>query len=361
MFFCSKCEKKYRRFRYICDCGGVLLVHYKKYKWRLDKKANGIWKYRFLLPRTRKRITLDEGNTSLIKSTMHKKYKKLYFKFEGENPTGSFKDRGSSLVISHAKSKLYKTVGVASTGNMGASISAYAAHAGLKARVFVPDDTPAVKISQMIAHGADLVRVHGTFGDCVKRLWEDVEKKKIYLAMSGPNPYYLEGEKTISFEIFEEIKIPDKVIVPMGSGGVLTAIYKGFWELKQARKIKKLPQMIGIQGKDCSPIVDAWKKGTEKVKPVKKAKGIASAILVKTPFNGRTAIRAINQSGGSGEVVTDTQIKKAIKELGKEGIFAEPAAAAPLAALQKIKTKKNEKIVLMITGHGLKEPEVVVR
>lgn len=354
MFVCTKCFKTYKYFKYICDCGGALLFELEKPTWK--PKGEGVWRYQSLLP-VKKNVSLDEGNTPLIKR--RDVPGKVFMKLEGDNPTGSFKDRGTTVVLSHASAKHYKTVGVASTGNMGASVSAYAAYANLEAKVFVPTGTSVEKIAQIIAHNAKLIRVKGTFHDCVDRLWKDV-RRGTYLAMTGLNPYYLEGEKTIAFEIFEEIGVPDKIIVPMGTGGILTAIFKGFKELKSMEKIKELPEMIGVQARNCSPIVDAWEKGTEKIKELKKAKTIASAILIKTPFNGHTAIRAINESGGKAVKVTETQIIKAIKKLGEEGVFAEPASATTLAALGKINYKKNEKIVLIITGHGLKQPEAII-
>lgn len=334
-----------------------MLVEYRKLQWKPE--GTGVWRYKCLLPFRGEHVTLDEGHTPIIRSTVHP-YKKLYFKFEGDNPTGSFKDRGTTVVISHAKSLDSNIVAVASTGNMGASVSAYAAHAGLRAKVFVPADAPEGKLAQIIAYGATLVRVNGSFQDCIEELWAEVHKGA-YMAMTGFNPFYLEGEKTLAFELYEEMGVPDKIFVPVGTGGLTTAIWKGFKELRELGVTKKLPQMVCVQGEGCSPIIDAWKEGHEEPKHIRVAHSVASAILVKTPINGHTAIRAMKESKGFGIEVTDRQILDAIKDLGKEGVFAEPAAAATLAALKKSDVPKDEKIALMVTGHGLKEPGAVLR
>ena len=358
---CPKCNNTYKpeKNRYICDCGSVLIVEYSSLQWR--PKGEGVWRYKFALPFRGRPVTMDEGNTGMVHSeSVENKLglREVYFKLEGDNPTDSFKDRGTTVVISRAKKEGFKTVGVASTGNMGASVAAYAAHGNLKTKVFVPADTPEEKIAQIVVHGAELVRVEGTFQDCVNALWDAVHDERVYLAETGLNPYYIEGEKTLGFEIYEDVGIPDKIIVPMGTGGLITAIYKAFKELKQMKRTRKLPQMVGVQAAKCSPIIDAWKRGSEEPK-TPKAETIASAIMVKTPFNGRTAIRAINESNGTAVEVTDRQIVRAMKELGKDGIFAEPASATTLAALEKIEVEEKEKVVLVITGHGLKQPEAV--
>jgi threonine synthase len=352
---CPACSATHKpeRARWLCHCGSVLDVEYEKLQWK--PKGRGVWKYRTLLPFAGKSITLDEGGTPLVKSE-RLGLKHLYLKLEGDNPTDSFKDRGTTVAISRAKAEGYKTVAVASTGNMGASVAAYAAHAGLKARVFVPQDTPKEKLAQILAYGARVKKVKGTFKDAVAAAWRDVEKNGSYLAMTGLNPFYNEGEKTVAYEIFEQLGAPDVVIVPMGTGGLISSIWKGFVELKKMKKIRKIPRMIGVQAKGCAPIVDAWRRGAAFATPKEKCETIASAILVKLPFSSRLALRAIRESGGVGIAVSDKEIIRAIRELGREGVFAEPASAATLAALHHVKPQQRQKIILVITGHGLKQP-----
>jgi threonine synthase len=356
MFRCVRCGRTYGNFKGPCKkCGSVLVFDYEGREWHPE--GQGVWRYQSMIS-VKRSISLSEGNTPLVKR--RDTDEQVYLKLEGDNPTGSFKDRGSTIVISDAFNKGFKEAVVASTGNMGASVAAYCAYANIGARVFIPKDVTEEKISQIRVYGADLVRVAGGFSNAVDKAKMEAAQRGIYLAMTGLNPYFIEGLKTIAFELFEQMGIPDKIIVPTGSGGLITAIFKGFVELNGLGIIKKLPQMIAVQSSAVGPIVEAWKTGKEIVPP-KEAKTIASAIMVKVPFNGYSAIEAINLSKGTGVTVTDDQIVSAIKTLGKEGVFAEPAAAAAYAALEEISVKKEDRIALIITGSGLKDPDVVLK
>lgn len=253
MLQCTRCRKKYpeNKIRYLCNCGAVLDVARKYGKPKL--KGVGLQKFKEVLPVKREIITLNEGNTPLCRAINLENLlglENLFLKFEGMNPTGSFKDRGSCVAITKAFEFKARSTVVASTGNMAASVSAYSAKAGLTCNVFVPEDTPAGKLAQMIAYNANLVKVRGTFKDCVTKA-KLAAGRGAYLAMTGLNPYYLEGEKTIAYEI-ANIK-PEYVFVPTGTGGLLTAIWKGFKEIGQ-----KKPKMVGIQAEGCSPIINAF-------------------------------------------------------------------------------------------------------
>jgi threonine synthase len=302
-------------------------------------------------------ISLSEGNSPLVRR--RDSQDEIFMKVEGDNPTGSFKDRGSTVVISDAYNRGFRTTTVASTGNMGASVAAYSAYANMTAQVFIPLCVPPEKIAQITAYGAKLVPIEGGFAEAVRREKEEAGKGA-YLASPGLNPYFIEGVKTIAFELYEQMGVPDKVVVPTGTGGILTSIFKGFEELRYLGVTNKVPQMIAVQSAVVAPIVEAWRNHTEPQQPGE-ARTIASAILVKTPFNGYSAIDTMNRSGGYGVTVTDHQLVEAIRTLGKEGIFAEPAAAASMAALDQIDHRRDDRIVLMVTGSGLKDPSVVLR
>lgn len=355
MFRCTKCGSEYAEFHYTCArCDSALLTMGFPMAW--DPRGAGLWRYRSMLP-VREAISLSEGNTPLVRR--RDSQDEVFLKVEGDNPTGSFKDRGTSVVISDASNRGFTTTTVASTGNMGASVAAYSAYANMTARVFIPEDIPAEKVAQITAYGAELVPVVGGFAEAVRRARQEAENGA-YLASTGLNPYFIEGLKTIAFELYEQMGVPDKVVVPTGTGGILTAIFKGFEELRSLGVTRKVPQMIAVQSAVVAPIVEAWRDRSELRMPGE-AKTIASAILVKTPFNGLSAIDALNRSGGYGVTVTDHQIVQAIKVLGREGIFAEPAAAAPMAALEQVDHRPDDRIALIITGSGLKDPSVVLR
>ncbi len=355
MFRCTVCGTTFQEFRYTCSrCGSVLLAVDLPMKW--EPEGAGLWRYRSMLPVPRL-ITLSEGGTPLIPRRDSRE--EVFLKVEGDNPTGSFKDRGSTVVISDAVHRGFTTTTVASTGNMGASVAAYSAYANLTTRVFIPGHIPPGKVAQITAYGAELVPVEGGFPQAVQRSQEEAEKGA-YLASTGLNPFFIEGLKTIAFEVFEQMGVPDRVVVPTGTGGILTAIHKGFEELRALGVADRVPQMIAVQSAAVAPIVEAWRDRTELRVPGE-VETIASAILVKVPFNGRSAIQAMDRSGGYGLTVTDHQLVQAIRSLGREGIFAEPAAAASMAALEQLEPWPGARTVLLVTGSGLKDPSVVLR
>jgi threonine synthase len=316
-----------------------------------------MWRYQSMIP-VRRSISLSEGGTPLVRRRDSKQ--EVYLKLEGDNPTGSFKDRGTSVVISDAFNRGYHTATVASTGNMGASVAAYCAYANLTARVFVPHGIPAEKVAQITAYDAELVPVDGGFGQAVERARAEADIGA-YLASTGLNPLFIEGLKSIAFELYEQMGVPDRIIVPTGTGGILTSIFKGFEELRSLGIVDRLPQMIAVQSSVVAPIVEAWKSNTEPQPPSGEADTIATAILVKSPFNGLSAIDAMRRSNGYGVTVTDRQIVNAIRDLGREGVFAEPAAAAAMAALEEVEDIPDVRTALIITGSGLKDPSVVLR
>lgn len=356
MFRCTKCGSEFLEFRYTCArCDSALLLEDAPKSW--EPKGAGLWRYRSMLPVTMS-ISLSEGSSPLVKRRDRKE--ETFMKVEGDNPTGSFKDRGTTVVISDAFNRGYKTSTVASTGNMGASVAAYSAYANIASKIFIPLGIPEEKIAQITAYGAELVPVEGGFSEAVRRSRQEAEAGA-YLASTGLNPYFIEGLKTIAFELFEQMGVPDKIVVPTGTGGILTAIFKGFRELLALRVVDRLPQMIAVQSSEVAPIVEAWRERTDPRPPPRDATTIASAILVKSPFNGRSAIEAMNRSGGYGLTVTDHQLLRAIQALGREGIFAEPSAAASMAALEQIDRRPDDRVALIVTGSGLKDPTVVLR
>jgi threonine synthase len=359
---CFNCRKIYSidSILFECtDCGGPLDIEYDYseiertlVKDEFKRQTIRHWKYWRFYPikNTEDAIVFGEGGTPLIQS---RRSRNIYFKCEGMNPTGSFKDRGSAVEMTKAKELGVKEVWCATTGNMGASVAAYSARCGIRANIVVPSHIPESKIRQIIAYGANVKRLKGTYDDCVKYTKDLRSKKGVYL--TGDYPFRGEGEKSTGFEIIDQMnyQVPDYVIVPVGNGTNIYGIYKGIMEFKEIGLIHRIPKMIGVQAKGCSPLYDAWMKASEQIEAVSKPKTIANAIEVGDPIDGVKALKAVRKSGGSFEAVTDKEIKDAQMEMGKEGIYVEPAGAAGFAAAKKMHLDGTT--VIIASGHGLKE------
>ncbi|MFA5200643.1 MAG: threonine synthase, partial [Candidatus Omnitrophota bacterium] len=309
-------------------------------------------------------ITLNEGNTPLIYagylSKLAGKNVEVYLKYEGLNPTGSFKDRGMTLAISKACEEKSTAVMCASTGNTSASSAAYAARAGIKCIVLIPSGAIALgKLSQALIHGAKVLAIKGNF-DAALDLAKEITRRYPIKLVNSLNPYRIEGQKTASFEICDYLaEAPDFQVMPVGNAGNITAYWKGYKEYKALGLIAKLPVMLGFQAKGAAPIV--------RNKPVKEPETIATAIRIGNPASWKTAIEARDESKGLIDMVSDAEILQAYKILAlKEGVFAEPASAASIAGLLELIKKgyfKNKKcrIVCILTGHGLKDPERAIK
>jgi len=305
-------------------------------------------------------ISLNEGNTPLIRARYIEGLVgngvEVYLKYEGVNPTGSFKDRSMTVAISKAVEAGSKAVICASTGNTSASAAAYAARANIKCVVLVPEGGVALgKLAQALIHGAEVISVKGNFDDCLNLVKEITQKYPITL-VNSLNPHRIEGQKTGAFEICDSLgSAPDYHAIPVGNAGNIAAYWKGYKEYKKAGKIDSLPKMIGFQAEGAAPIVNG--------RVVKDPETIATAIKIGNPASWKKAEAARDESGGLIEAVSDKEILNAYKLLAsKEGIFVEPASAASVAGVLK-KSKedyfkgKKLKVVCVLTGHGLKDPD----
>ncbi|WHE08600.1 threonine synthase [Thermoanaerobacterium thermosaccharolyticum] len=307
-------------------------------------------------------ITLKEGNTPLIEATnLEKKFPglKIYLKYEGLNPTGSFKDRGMTVAVSMAKQEGSQAVVCASTGNTSASAAAYAAKAGLKCIVLIPGGKIALgKLAQAIAYGAEVIAINGNFDDALN-LVREISKKHPITVVNSINPYRLEGQKSSSFEICDTLKkAPDYLALPVGNAGNITAYWMGFKEYYSAGIINKLPKMIGFQAAGAAPIVEN--------RIFEHPETIATAIRIGNPASWQKAVAARDESGGLIDKVTDDEILEAYSYLAKsEGIFAEPASCAPIAGvIKKYKEglfKEGDTVVCILTGNGLKDPDTAIK
>jgi threonine synthase len=338
------------------------------------QKYNGlIRRYKEYLPVTNKTpiVTLQEGNTPLIYANYLTKIMgsgfEVYLKYEGLNPTGSFKDRGMTLAISKAIEVGSKAVMCASTGNTSASAAAYAARAGIKCIVLIPKGAIALgKLSQALIHGAVVLAVDGNF-DVALNLVREITQKYPITLVNSLNPYRIEGQKTASFEICDSLDgAPDFQVMPVGNAGNITAYWKGYKEYREHGKIKNLPKMLGFQAEGAAPIVRGH--------PIENPQTIATAIRIGNPASWKQAEAARDESGGLIDMVSDAEILEAYKLLAtKEGIFVEPASAASVAGLLKVSRKKyftkfktlnikqGIRIVCILTGHGLKDPDRAIK
>jgi threonine synthase len=319
-------------------------------------------KYRASLPVSdhTPNITLHEGNTPLLKlqNFVQAELKidlNVYVKFEGLNPTGSFKDRGMFLAISKAAEAGAQAVICASTGNTSASAAAYAARASLKCFVLIPDGNIALgKLAQAMIQGAKVIAIDGNFDDALDAVKTISEKYPVTL-VNSLNPYRIEGQKTGAFEIAEQLgRAPDYHCLPVGNAGNITAYWQGYKEWQAAGQIKSLPKMLGFQAAGAAPIVDGH--------PIRDPRTIATAIKIGNPASWKQAEAARDESHGIIEKVSDEEITSAqIKLAAREGIFCEPASAASLAGLLKKAREgffqKSDTIVCVLTGHGLKDPD----
>jgi len=332
-----------------------------------------VWKYREFLPvfDESKIISLNEGGTSLYRcANLGKRLglRNLYVKNEGENPTGSFKDRGMTVGITKAMELDMKTVLCASTGNTSASLAAYAAKAGLQCVVLIPFEKIAYgKLAQAMIYGAKVVQIRGNFDQALEMVLKLSEGHGELYLLNSINPYRLEGQKSLAYELCDQLgEPPDRVVVPVGNAGNISAIWKGFTEFYKLGLIEKLPKMTGIQAEGAAPIVQAIKNGKEEIVPVDKPETVATAIRIGAPVSWKKAIKAIRESKGTAETVTDEEILEAQKMLARsEGLFVEPASASSIAGLKKLleagKIDEDEVVVCVTTGHGLKDPEIAIR
>ena len=306
-------------------------------------------------------ITLHEGSTPLIYirsvSELIGNGSKVFVKYDGLNPTGSFKDRGMTMAISKAKEKNCEAVICASTGNTSASAAAYASKGKMKSFVLIPEGYVAQgKLAQALVYGAEILSIKGNFDKALDIVRELSEKYPITL-VNSVNPYRLEGQKTAAFEIIEYLgNAPDILCIPMGNAGNISAYWMGFKEYFDAKKAKQLPRMMGFQASGSAPLVEG--------KSVNNPETIATAIRIGNPVNKEKALLVRESSNGVFSSVTDLEIINAYKILGREeGIFCEPASAASVAGLLKVKNNvpKNSTIVCVLTGNGLKDPDCAIK
>jgi threonine synthase len=372
---CIGCGRRYplSEIRYTCHCGDLLGVERDaisvgrdvfdaRRASRRPAEQSGVWRFReAVLPvDERDIVTHPEGGTRLYERHG------LFFKHEGENPTGSFKDRGMTVAMTQAKRLGARAVACASTGNTSASLAAYAAQAGLRAIVFIPTGKVAAgKLAQTLAYGATCLQVRGDFDDAMRLVRDACDRLGIYL-VNSINPFRIEGQKTIVWELLQDLEweAPDWIVVPAGNLGNTSAFGKALREAHAAGWIERMPRLASIQASGANPFYRGFAESFATRHRIA-AETVASAIRIGDPVSWERAVSAIRETNGVVEQVTDEELMQAKREIDEMGIGCEPASATTLAGVKKLRAagvmKEQERVVCVLTGHILKDPDAILK
>jgi threonine synthase len=379
---CISCGEEYQveGMQYICEkCGGNLDVIYdygeiasSLTRESLAKDTDySVWRYWDLLPLSDRSniMPLQIGWTPLYRAKRLEKklgLKSLYLKDDGRNPSGSFKDRASSVAICKARELDFAVIAGASTGNAASSTACLCASLGISPTIFVPAAAPEAKVAQLLVFGATVYAVQGSYDDAFDLCTEICLEYGWFNRNTGYNPYTREGKKTVSFEICEQLgwEVPDTVLVPVGDGNIISGVWKGFKDLNGVGLIDRLPRLIAVQSDKSSAVVDAL-LGDGKVRTIE-ATTVADSISVDLPRDGEAAVKAVQESNGTGILVSDEKILQSILTVARgAGIFAEPAGATAYAGLEKMRAEgtigDDETVVCLVTGNGLKDVKSAIK
>ena len=322
-----------------------------------------MWRYREALPikEDQNVVSFDEGFTPLIPIEVGEEM--ILVKQDHLFPTGSYKDRGASVLISKVTELGIKNVVEDSSGNAGCAIAAYCAHAGIACQIYVPGDTSPGKLAQIQLYGANLIKVSGTREDTARAVLTAAEKD--YYASHSWNPFFFQGTKTFAFEVCEQLgwRSPDVLILPAGNGTLLLGAYIGFSELLSTGVVHKIPKIIGVQAANCAPLFTAFRKGLKDIPKIDKKDTLAEGIAIAEPIRGNQILDVVKKSGGTFLTVEDGEIKRSLMDLCRKGFYLEPTSAATIAGVEKyVKcSHPKELIVSIITGHGLKSTEKMLK
>ncbi|MCH8864222.1 MAG: threonine synthase [Chloroflexi bacterium] len=357
---CRHCRAAYPldEPRWQCDCGSVLDIEFRPVfdLARIRQRKPTLWRYREAIPirNDASIVSFDEGFTPLVPEDFDGR--RVFIKQDQLLPTGSFKDRGASVLVSHLRELGIREVVEDSSGNAGTAIAAYCARAEIGCRIFVPEDTSPAKMSQIQLYGAGLSRIAGTREDTAAAALKAA--RHTYYASHVWNPFFFQGTKTFAFEVCEQLgwKSPGAVVLPAGNGTLVIGAHIGFNELLDAGIIDKVPAIIAVQAESCAPLHKAFRENRAQIPVIAKRETIAEGIAVAAPVRGGQVIEAVRRSNGDFIVVSDNEIEQALREMGGRGYFIEPTAAVAIAGLKKYLPESDPEgvIVSLVTGHGLK-------
>ncbi|WP_324755875.1 threonine synthase [Haloarcula montana] len=377
---CIECGESFAPFddvRYTCDdCDGLLEVRYADLPtWEdFEDEGRGVWRYHETLP-FEEGVSLPEGDTPLHRAPGIEDevgVESLRVKHEGMNPTGSFKDRGMTVGVRVAQAVGVDRLACASTGNTSAALAAYGARGRMETLVLLPAGKVAAgKIAQAALHNARILEVDGNFDQCLDIVQDLAQRGEAYL-LNSLNPFRLEGQKTIGLEIMEEHyadygEYPDRIVLPVGNAGNTAALYKCFRELVKAGAITEdqVPKLTGVQAEGAAPMVEAIEEGNDETRRWEDVETIATAIRIGNPVNAPKALPGIRETGGTAVAVSDEEITDAQRSLAGEGVGVEPASAASVAGLRKLRSAgeidSDERVVCLTTGHLLKDPDAAAK
>jgi threonine synthase len=378
---CPLCDRRFSPddVAYTCpSCGEVgtldVLYDYNEIKTQLDRDAlrnqreKSMWRYRELLPLLPQSPVppLAVGMTPLYEAgrlAENLGVRQAWVKDDGQNPTGSLKDRASALIVARAMEQGISTVSTASTGNAAAALAGLGASVGMNIIIFVPATAPEAKIAQLLVYGATVLLVEDTYDVAFDLCYQMCVSEGWYCRNTAMNPYTTEGKKTVAFEIAEQLdwQVPDVVVVSVGDGNIIAGVYKGFYDLHRLGWIERIPRLIGVQADGSAALLHAWQRGLSaaEMRPTE-ARTLADSISAGLPRDRAKALRAVWETGGAYVGVSDTEIVAAIPQLARlTGVFAEPAAAAVYAgarhAVLSNVIKSDESVLLLVTGNGLKD------
>ncbi len=365
---CSACHTTYcsTEPRWRCDCGSYLRFNAEELFQKADLNTRGqsLWRYFEALGITDPKhiVSLGEGYTPLLPDELFGQ--SVLLKMDQLCPTGSFKDRGSTVMLSKLKEWGITQLIEDSSGNAGASVAAYATRAGIQADVYIPAYTSAGKAAQIGLYGANLVKVPGSREDTAQAALAAAES--VFYASHNWSPYFLNGLKTLAYELAEQLawSAPDWVVAPLGGGSLILGLYLGWRDLVQAGYINKMPRLAAVQAANCAPVYQAWQQGLDDVPAIAKQATAAEGIAIAKPVKGKDILQALRASDGTVCTVTDEEVWSTLTLLGKHGIYVEPTAAAAPAAIRQLCSSglitANDKVVVELSGMGLKATDKIV-
>jgi threonine synthase len=358
---CKSCGTTYPMNdpRWRCDCGGLLDI---RFRTRLDRqkivsRKPTMWRYREALPigDDANVVSFEEGMTPMIPVDLGPA--SLLLKLEQLFPTGSYKDRGASVLISKAKELGVTRIVEDSSGNAGCAIAAYAAKAGIGCEILVPENTSPGKLAQILLYGAALRRVPGSREDTANAAL--AAAIDTYYASHSWNPFFFQGTKTFAYEVWEQMgfRAPDALLLPAGNGTLLIGSFIGFRELQESGLVDKIPRHIAVQAENCAPLLAMFRNNLDLVPPIETRETIAEGVAIAAPVRGKEIVDIVRKTGGEVVAVSDAEVEKALILLGRRGLYVEPTSALPVAAFLKYPAVRSGIVVAPLTGHGLKANE----